>query len=82
MTLLGKKIFARMSQSVKGRASDLLGKHVYASLGKRITYCQLGDDVQGKQRATLPIISLVITKVIWNEDSFTDYQLSDRHEKV
>ena len=32
---------------------------------KHIAYCQPGDNVQGKQRATLPIISLVITKVIF-----------------
>ena len=96
MTQLGIR-YARTSQSVLGRRILLIGETSICFTGeqrftkegitrftwgnKQITYCQPGDNVQGKQKATLPIISLVITEVIWNEDSFTDYQLSDRHEK-
>ena len=52
---------ARMSQSTKGRASGLLGKQVYASLGTRITYRQVVTIFQGIRRVTLSVISLVIT---------------------
>ena len=61
MTPLGETMTARMSQSTRGRASGLLGKQVYASLGTRITYRQVVTIFQGIRRVTLSVISLVIT---------------------